>query len=666
FRTISKVVLLHTLLCLSTLLYSQSNAQLNDLIQKAKNSGISERNIDKIVNESGINKNNPFEKQKESLIKSNIDNDKILKDIQQIEDSEISNNKDEPTDDSEDEPTDDSEDDIDSNDEDLSESILEDKNPDITYYGYDIFSSDPGLFQKSSAGSVDPNYIISPGDEVIIMIWGQTEINKNFVVSKDGYLFIENVGQIFVNGLTLSALEVKLLKHLKKVYSSLSGNQNATSYLDVTLGGSALRPKRIFALGEIKKPGAYETLPSTSLFTSLFYFNGPTFKGSLRNIELIRNGKKINEIDYYSYLLFGNQVNDVRLQRDDVVFIPRRGRTITMKGEISRPAIYELKQSEELKELIEIAGGLKATTYNERCQIYRIIPISERKKSGPERTLIDVDLKSIFSESKNINLFDGDVISFFSISDVVSNVVTVNGQVMRPGDYQLTKKMKLSDLIEKADGLTGTSYLDNVLITRVNKDGTSTQFSVNLEKALMDDLEHNKYLQSNDLIQILDYRSLKFSSSLQISGHVFNPGVKPFKENMTVYDLLFLGGGFENDNHLANTYKERADYTSINKNGININIIKFNIDSVLAGKGIANQKLKMGDKIRVYSKTEILGEQIKKITINGYVKNPGDYDFYNNATLKDILFQAGGFEDSTFNKDIFYNRAIIFFSTYHT
>ena len=145
----------------------------------------------------------------------------------------------------------------------------------INYFGYDIFHNDPALFQKSNDAIPNPNHIIAPGDEVIIMIWGQTEINKSYFVSKDGYLFIDNVGQIFVNGITFSDLEKKLFKYLKKVYSSLADSQNATSFLDISLGGSLLRPKRIFALGEIKQPGAYITSPSTTLFSSFFILTVP-------------------------------------------------------------------------------------------------------------------------------------------------------------------------------------------------------------------------------------------------------------------------------------------------------------------------------------------------------------------------------------------------------
>ena len=220
--------------------------------------------------------------------------------------------------------------------------------PSLPYYGYDIFLNEPGLFQKANVPVSDPNHVLSPTDEIILMIWGQVEINKSYTISNDGYLFIDNIGQIFVNGLTFSELEEKLFRHLKKVYASLDGGSNATSFLDLSLGVSSLRPKRIFALGEVSQPGAYEVTPSTTLFSSIFHFNGPTLNGSLRDIHLIRDGKKINSIDFYSYVTEGIKVNDENLITDDVIFIPTRGKTIKVAGEINRPAIYEIKEDESL------------------------------------------------------------------------------------------------------------------------------------------------------------------------------------------------------------------------------------------------------------------------------------------------------------------------------
>jgi len=223
------------------------------------------------------------------------------------------------------------------------ESQLQPGKKGLTYFGYDVFEGDPAVFQASTLGAIDPNYSIGPGDQIIILLWGETQFRQVFTVGREGFIFIPEVGQVFVNGLTLEKLEKKLFLVLSQSYASLDPSQgNATTFLDVSLGD--LRPLRIMALGEVGQPGAYSVNPSTTLFTSLYYFRGLTTLGSLRDIRLIRGGKQKASIDLYDYLLTGKPTNDVRLQLDDVIFIPPRGKTVSIQGAIKREAIYELKK----------------------------------------------------------------------------------------------------------------------------------------------------------------------------------------------------------------------------------------------------------------------------------------------------------------------------------
>ena len=206
-------------------------------------------------------------------------------------------------------------------------------------------------------------------------------------------------------------------------------------------------------LGQVKQPGAYLVNPSASLFSSLYYFNGPTTGGSLRDIQLIRNNKKIISVDFYDYLLTGKRPNDQKLQLDDVIFIPQRLNTVEIKGEIVKNGKYEFKINEGLRDLIMIAGGLQNTAYLGRCQIDRIVPFDERVEKGLERMIIDIDLKEFFDSNKNIELQDGDRIQIFSINDIRKNVVELTGAVSRPGTYHLSDSLRLSQLINKAEGL---------------------------------------------------------------------------------------------------------------------------------------------------------------------------------------------------------------------
>ena len=195
------------------------------------------------------------------------------------------------------------------------------------FFCYKIFQQDPALFQSNSFGAVNPDYIVGPSDEIILMLWGETQFRQVLTVNREGFIFIPEVGQVFVNGLSLNLLESKLFRVLSKAYASLKPvTGKPTTFLDISLGN--LRPMRIQVLGEVSQPGSYTISHSATLFSAIYYFNGPTELGSLRNIHLIRGGEKVGSIDFYDFLLTGKKTKDQRLQQDDIIFIPKRGKTI--------------------------------------------------------------------------------------------------------------------------------------------------------------------------------------------------------------------------------------------------------------------------------------------------------------------------------------------------
>ena len=398
-------------------------------------------------------------------------------------------------------------------------------------------------------------------------------------------------------------------------------------------------------LGEVEQPGAYNISPSTTLFNSLFYFNGPKITGSLRDIRLIRNNKNIASIDFYEYLLSGKQVNDIRLQRNDIVFIPNRGKTIKTIGEINRAKIFELKEDEGLKDLIKIAGDIKPTTYMKRVSIDRIEPPEIRFSTDRSKTTVDVNLYELFDSKKKFKLNDGDAITFLPIKDEYYGIVNIEGSVNRPGTFDLGNGMTLRQLIIKADSLLGDTYTDRAQIIRLNDDLSESIITVNLEKTILGYASDNISLQSNDKISIYSKSEMLFRTNVSISGHVKSPGDKVYYRGMTLYDLVMLGGGFEDESHLINTYFERGELSIYDVDGVLRDIIPFRLDSLLAGKGMADEELKMGSRVRIYSYEEIFGIPPKTVLISGHVKRPGVYELSDNLTVLDLLFLGGGFED---------------------
>ena len=529
----------------------------------------------------------------------------------------------------------------------------------LTYFGYDIFKGDPALFQATSVGIVDPSYIIGAGDEIVLLLWGETQFRLVLLVDREGFVFIPEIGQVFVNGLNLKLLQSKLFRVLSQSYASLNPvDGQPSTFLDISLG--KLRPLRIQVLGEVDQPGAYTVSPSATLFSALYYFNGPTTLGSLRKINLIRNEKEIATIDFYDYLLTGKKPKDQKLQLDDVIYIPNRLKTVTIKGEINRPGIYELKSDESLKDLLKMAGGLKITAYLDRAQIDRIVPFEKRNEIGMDRMYTDIDLDEVMNTNKLVSLQDGDVIQVFSVLETRQNVVTIQGAVSRPGSYDLGDSMNLKELIIKADSLLGDAYMERVDIVRVKSDYTEKLIKLDLNKVMLDSEEENIELKSQDRVRIYGIQEMVPKTYVSIQGHVKRPGRVTLQENMTLYDLIFKTGGFSDPEFKKSTYLKRSELIRLREDNGEKEIIPFNLGLVLDKSDKAEILLKSNDIIRIYSLVEIEGSNFF-VSIDGHVKRPGRYElFESNMMLYDLLFKAGGFDDPLFKANTFLDRADLF------
>jgi polysaccharide biosynthesis/export protein len=526
----------------------------------------------------------------------------------------------------------------------------------LDYFGYDIFKRDPALFQEASIGVVDPNYLIGPGDEIIIMLWGETQFRQVLSVDREGFIFIPEIGQVFVNGLNLKLLESKLFRVFSQSYASLDPKSGkATTFLDISLGN--LRPLRIQVLGEIAQPGSYTVSPSTTLFSALYYFNGPTYNGSLRDIQLIRGGKKISSIDFYKYLLTGEKPLDQKLQLDDVIFVPPRLKSIAIEGEVKRSGIYELKSEEGFLSLINFAGGLEVTSYLDRSQIDRVVSFEDRERLGMDRMIIDVDLKEILKSKNQFSLQDGDIIKVFSISESRENTVSIEGAVNRPGTYDIGNSLKISQLIKRADGLMGDAYIQKIDLTRINPDYSEKLINLNLNKILNEDYNEDIFLNSNDKIKVYSITEMTDKAFVTINGHVKNKGSYLLQENMTLYDLIFKSGGFVDRDFKKLTYLKRAEIIRYKKENNNKEIIPFDLGLVLEKKGMSKTPLFSKDVIRIYSIAEIEGET-RFVYLSGHAKRPGKYELYeHNMRIKDLLFKSGGYDDLVFKSNTLLSRA---------
>lgn len=526
----------------------------------------------------------------------------------------------------------------------------------LRYFGYNFFDNVPDAFEPSATGPVDEGYLVGPQDELRLVVWGSAEFQYDLPVDKEGRIYIPNVGQFTVAGKQLRTLRKEIKQWLSRSYAGLTADP-PTAFMDLTL--TRLRPIKVFVLGEVRHPGGYTISSNSTVFNVLYSVGGPLRRGSLREIRVIRDGKVVTTVDMYEHLLSGYEANDIRLQSNDRVFVPPRGKTVAIRGQVTRPAYYELAGGETFEDLLDYAGGLTAEAYAKRFQISRIIPIPERKDPSVAREVMDINLEKVMQGEREVSLEDGDQIRIFSILDIFQNVVSINGAVYQPGQYELSDSVRtVRQLIMQADSLTPDAYMEKADLIRMNRDGTERQISLNLNLVFRDHPQHNIPLLPEDRLRIYSLTELKAGRSVTISGRVRNPGTYTLRDSMTVYDLLFRGGGLLDKEYLKTVYLPRADLFRRTPDGQREIVFPFNLRKALNKEGMANELLKPRDEVRVYPRNVEERVTQKFVNISGSVKNPGQYRFQENMTLEDLILRAGGFTEDVYLKEVEVSRLL--------
>lgn len=521
-------------------------------------------------------------------------------------------------------------------------------------FGYNVFNYSPTTFEPSLNVPVPTNYVVGPGDEIIISLWGETQLVHNLTVSKNGDFYIPNVGLVTVNGLTLNELKSKLFSVLSEVYASLKQSDvGVGTKLDVSTG--KLRSVKVYVLGEVNTPGGY-TLPAmSSSFTALYYCGGPSLNGSLRDVRVMRKGKNIASVDFYDYLITGNKSKDIRLEDEDIIYIPPVGKRVAVGGNVFRPAVYELKKDDKLSHLLGYAGGLKFTAYFERVHVERIIPFSERKLYENNILSLDINFKNVDELQKsNYALENGDVVSIAGINALPENRVTINGFVGKPGVYELPKEgMKISDLIGKADSLLKEAFVEKGILIRTLPSEKKQIINFNVSLAMQGDIKNNFTLMNRDEVRIFNQETFFPSRTVEISGEVKNPGVYTRFDNMSLAELIILAGGITDKATVKNIEISRLDSTNSE-----IYAHKFIYDLPDEYWKAANSHdFYLEDFDRVLIKPDPLKNFAQTITVSGEVKNPGKYTIlFEGEKLSDFIKRAGGFRKTAFEKGIYISR----------
>ena len=395
-------------------------------------------------------------------------------------------------------------------------------------YGRNIFNSRNLTFAPSQNIPTPVNYQLAAGDEVIIDVWGNNQATYRETISPEGSINIPNLGPIYLNGLTVKEAEKYLKKELNKIHSGIEG-ENPTSEMKLSLG--QIRTIQVNIMGEVAVPGTYNISSFSNIFHALYRAGGIGKLGSLRSIQLMRNGKKIADVDVYDFILKGKTMDAVRLQEGDVIIVPTYDMLVNVQGNVKRPMFYEMKNGETVKTLIEYAGNFTSDAYTKNLRITR-----QNGKEYQVYTIDDIDY-SVFK------LMDGDVLNISAMLDRFENKLEIKGAVYRPGIYQYSGQLNtVKQLVEKAEGVMGDAFLGRAVLHREREDLTKEVIQVDL-KNILNGTKPDIALKRNDQLYIPSIHDLQDVGTLTIFGEVARPGSFPFAENMTLEDLIIQAGG---------------------------------------------------------------------------------------------------------------------------
>ena len=506
-------------------------------------------------------------------------------------------------------------------------------------YGYDIFRQNPEDFQPPTFIPVPDNYVVGPGDQIHIQLVGKDNAEYLLEVTRDSTLSIPGIGNVPVSGLTFDELKKDLKKRVKRQLIGVEAF--------VTLG--ELRSIQVFILGEVEKPGSYSVNALATITNALMYSQGIRELGSFRNIALKRKGKIVGKLDLYDLLNKGDTSQDLRLRPGDVIHVPAKKKAVVVTGEVARPAIYEIKKENKLKQILALAGGLLPRADRQRVQIERVI--NGRNK------LIDIDFTSKFGRSFDIK--NGDIIHVNSVLARQVNIVYVKGEVETPGKFAWRPGLRIADVINDLRMLKPNADPEYVVIKRYDPKGYNVSVvSTSLRSAILQpkgkdnirlmaldeinvlSLDANRTLQLKPILDQLQIQTKagKPAPIVKVEGQVKGPGRYPLEIGMRVSDLVRASG-----NLLESAYTLTAELTRFNASGSeprNIKHIPINLQAALAGDEEANVVLQAHDLLNI--KEIPLWQDDEIVELFGEVQFPGRYAIRRGESLYQLLQRAGG------------------------
>ena len=521
-------------------------------------------------------------------------------------------------------------------------------------FGYDLFSGIPTTFAPVTDIPVPSEYVVGPGDRLEVQLIGNTRARHSLVVNRDGRIMFPELGPITVAGLRFEEARERIETRV--------GEQMIGTQATVSMGD--LRSIRVYVLGEAERPGSFTVSSLATITNAIFVSGGVKPIGSLRNIQLKRNGQVVKRLDLYDLLLNGDTSGNVRLQPGDVIFIPPVGSTVGVTGEIRRPAIYELKGESSVADLLHLGGGLTPEADPRLATLQRI---DDRR----ERVVLDVDLTN--PQSRGTSLRTGDLLRIPGVKATYSNAIRLDGHVLRPTSVQYRSGLRLTDVIPSADELKPNADQRYVLIRREEPGTRRVQaLSADLsaawrapatsanpllaprDRVYVFDLETGRRAILDPILQELKLQAVSTEPSqiVRVSGRVRVPGEYPLEQGMTVSDLIRAGGGLSEEAYGGEA--DLARYEVRDGQSRKTDVVKIDLGRAVAGELSADLVLAPFDFLVVKEISQWSAQET--VRLEGQVRFPGEYPIERGETLRSVIARAGGLTPLAFPQGSVFTR----------
>lgn len=505
-------------------------------------------------------------------------------------------------------------------------------------FGREIFSEKNLTFEPVLNIPTPVNYRLSASDEVLIHVWGDSELNLKLTISPDGTIIIPDIGPVALSGLTIETAEQRIRQELGRIMATIDGREPNT-FVSVSLG--QIRSIKVNIVGEAVVPGTYTLTSLATLFNALYAAGGVNNIGSLRSIKVYRNSKEIANLDVYNYLLHGEYNTNIRLEDNDMIIIGPYEQLVVAKGKIKRNRIFELKKGETLSQLLDMAGGFTGDAYTK--------DVTVKRKSGTRYQIATVTEEQF----PTFTFHDGDSLLVDSVIPFYENRITISGAIWRPGEYELSPSVHtVKQLIQQAAGLKGDEFIGRAQITRLNPDFTHSVIAINIQDILngtSPDIE----LQNEDQLYIPSLFDLREPYTIKVGGAVNQADtILPYRKNMTIEDAIVLAGGLQEAAATVNVEVARRIKNPQSSQSTEqiAKVFKFSLkDGLEITSGDTLFTLAPFDEVYVRFSPGYQKQQVVKV--NGEVMFAGSYALpHKNTRLSDLIKESGGITPGAYVK----------------